>query len=252
MLLESGSNTKHGLVFLGLGSNVFFPDGVLDAHIVNMKHINQLTLQHDIMCVDSGVTLARIAKAGVRLGMKQAAFLAGIPGTLGGALKMNAGANGASIWDYVISVEVYTDSGLKTLYPEDFDVGYRSVHCRGCSVHCFLSARLKFTVDVVSDAMGYMKMLLSNRNLVQPIGTFNCGCVFRNIPGKSIGKLFDELGLKGLEIGGARISPVHANFIENIAKGATAEDVWALIHCMQDALYAAHQIKPELEVVVYD
>jgi UDP-N-acetylmuramate dehydrogenase len=250
--VKSVPETKHGLLFLGLGSNVLFPDHELDAVLVRMRHLNHYTIDGDIFDAQVGLTLAKIGKKAIKLGMCDAGFLVGIPGMLGGALVMNAGAQGRAIWDFVQSVRVLTDQGIIELFPEDFCIGYRNVIAKKYFVHCFLSAKLKFeiTCPIIADAS--MRSMIQKRNAAQPIGTYNCGCVFKNLPDQSIGILLDQLGFRGRRFGGARVSPKHANFIENHLQQATTKDVLNLIQIMQDAVYAATQYQPQLEVKIYD
>ncbi len=250
--VQSVPKTKHGLLFLGLGSNVLFPDHELDATLVRMRHLNGFSTEGEVLHVQAGLTLAKLGKKAVKLGMCDAGFLVGIPGMLGGALVMNAGAQGHSIWDFVQSVRVLTDQGITELYPEDFMIGYRTVAAKKHHIYCYLSATLKFkiTCPVIADTA--MREMIKKRNLAQPIGTYNCGCVFKNLPDQSIGILLDQLGFRGRSIGGARVSPKHANFIENHSQQATSKDVLYLIKIMQDAVYAATQYQPQLEVKIYD
>lgn len=249
---ESQPQTKHGMIFLGLGSNVMFPDTQLDAYLIRMRHLNAYHFDGELIEAQCGLTLAKLAKACTKQGMADAAYLAGIPGMLGGALVMNAGAHQQSIWEHVVSVRAFTDKGVETLYPSDFDIGYRTVRYRQGKLHCFLSAVLKFTPTCPGIAHQRMKQLLHKRNSVQPIGTYNCGCVFHNVGGKSIGKMLEDAGLKGFRIGDAQVSNVHANFIENIAQKATTRDTQAVIAHMRYVLQDVYQVEVKTEVVMYD
>ena len=244
---------KHpnNVIWLGLGSNILFPDHELDAHIIKTgKALSHLThAQH--IDVGAGVTLAKLARFCTKLGYEDAAFLAGIPGTVGGALRMNAGAYKHEMWDYVESVDVLTDMGVKTLSKDDFVVGYRHVQCHEPMV-MFLSARLSFVQGCKNKALGLIRQYLTQRNSTQPIGTFNCGSVFRNPQGHSAWRLIDGLGLRGYQIGGARISPMHANFIENVNMQARSEDVWQLIRMVQQKVLDNDGMHLELEVTVYE
>ncbi|MDC3181000.1 UDP-N-acetylmuramate dehydrogenase [Gammaproteobacteria bacterium] len=250
--LDHTQSTKHGFIFLGLGSNILFPDHQLDATLVRMRQLSGMSLYDDEIEAQAGLTLAKLGKKCVKLGMSDAAFLVGIPGMVGGALVMNAGAQGHAIWDYVLSVRVLTPSGIQTLYPKDFDIGYRHINSKHNKIICFISVRLKFQRACVQAADKMMRTLLKKRNAVQPIGTYNCGCVFKNLPQQSIGVLLDQLGFRGYHIGGARVSPIHANFIENHQLQATSAQVLALIYEIQAAVYQAVGITPELEVKIYD
>lgn len=237
-------------IWLGLGSNILFPDHELNAHIIKThKALNQIS--HDqTVYAEAGVPLAKIARYCVKLGYEDAAFLVGIPGSLGGALMMNAEAYGYCIWAFVKSVSVLTKSGVETKYPKDFLIGYRQVQVPKDFV-AFLSAELVFPKGSVEAGQQKMRQSLQKRNKAQPIGTFNCGSVFRNPLGRSAGLLMDGLGLKGYTIGEARISPKHANFIENMGD-ASSRDVGKLIQLMREAVWNTYKIRLNLEVKVYE
>lgn len=236
-------------IWLGLGSNVLFPDDELEGHLIKtQKALNQI-YEDETVYAEAGVPLAKVARYCVKLGYDQAAFLVGIPGSLGGALRMNAEAYGCSIWQYVESVEVLTEKGIETWFPNRFLIGYRQVQVPRDFI-AFLSARLRFEKGSVILGQTHMKESLYKRNQAQPIGTFNCGSVFRNPKGRSAGRLIDDLGLRGYTIGEARISPKHGNFIENMGN-ASSKDTLKLIQLMQQAVWDAFKIKLSLEVKIY-
>lgn len=251
-LVEVYTNFQHErTIFLGLGSNILFPDYELNAHIIKTKKALSNMVYDKSFYVESGVSLAKFAKFCVKHGYADAAFLAGIPGTIGGALRMNAGAYGYEIWQYVKSVEVLTKQGVRTLLPKDFAISYRNtVMPDDCIM--FLSATLSFCKDSSDQAKSLMKTFLLKRNATQPIGTYNCGSVFKNPEGMSAGKMIDNLGLLGYQIGNARISPVHGNFIENIKGMATSEEVTDLIYYIKQQVLEKHHVELSLEVTVYE
>lgn len=237
-------------VWLGLGSNILLPDEELEVHMIRShKALSRLSYDGTVYA-EAGVPLAKVARYGVRLGCEDAAFLAGVPGTIGGALMMNAGAYGHSIWDYVESVEVLTTQGVKTKTPASFIIGYRSLEVEDDFI-AFLSVRMRFTVGDVAAGKQRIREYLQARNAAQPIGTFNCGSVFRNPEGERMGCLIDDLGLKGYQIGYARISPKHGNFIENVEMKATTKDTLALIELMREEVWRAYSVRPQLEVKLY-
>lgn len=236
-------------IWLGLGSNILFPDGELNAHIIKtQKALNKLYIDDGIY-VEAGVPLAKLAKFCVKHGYQDAAFLVSIPGSLGGALLTNAEAYGCEIWSFVKSVTILTEKGIEERSPKDFLISYRQTQLPKGFI-AFLSARLQFNIGSQDIGHQVMKDTLRTRNRTQPIGTFNCGSVFRNPKIRSAGLLLDGLGLKGYSIGDALISPVHANFIEN-AGNAKSADVMKLIQFMRGAVWNAHRIQLNLEVKVY-
>ncbi len=239
-------------ILLGLGSNILFPDGELDAHIIRTtKALSNTRITGDMVVADAGVPLAKLAKLGSKHGFKQAAFLATIPGTVGGALQMNAGAYGHEMWDYVESVEVLTSTGIKTLLKKDCQPSYRSVKLP-IDIVMFLSVSLKFCRECPIASKQQIKHYLSHRNQSQPVGTFNCGSVFRNPPGDSAGRMIDRLGLLGHQIGYARVSPKHGNFIENVQMKASCKDITTLIIELKDRVFAQYGVSLALEVKVYE
>lgn len=251
-LLEYYQMKKHmRTIWLGLGSNIMFPDHELEAHVIKAhKALSQIIFSDDVY-IEAGVPLAKVAKCCAKRGFEKAAFFAGIPGALGGALMMNAGAYGHETWQFVKSVNVLTTTGIEKMVPSQFEIGYRVVKPPKGFI-AFLSANLSFDSGCSERAQGYIKQYLKQRNHVQPIGTFNCGSVFQNPQVSGAGILIDRLGLKGLTVGGARVSPMHGNFIENINAEATTHDVKKLIKMLQEKVYDAHRIMLTPEVVIYE
>ena len=215
---------------------------VIDTHGV-FDDLERVT-ENEVWC-GSGVACAKLAKQCVKWGLGPAEFFAGIPGTLGGALAMNAGAFGGETWNHVISVATLDRAGVRRERPaSDYAVGYR--HVQGPLNEWFLGARLRFELQpgVSNDAI---RMLLARRKATQPIGEWSCGSVFTNPPGDHAARLIDSLGLKGFRIGGARVSEMHANFIVNDGT-ATAADIESLIQHVQATVERTHgvQLKPEV------
>jgi UDP-N-acetylmuramate dehydrogenase len=188
-----------------------------------------------------------LAKRCVRWQLGPAAFFAGIPGTVGGALAMNAGAFGGETWTHVESVATIDRGGVLRERPRaDFEIDYRTV--RGPANEWFLAAVFRFEHDAAS-SMDAIKAMLARRNAAQPLGMPSCGSVFRNPPGDFAGRLIEEAGLKGRRIGGAMVSDKHANFIVNTGT-ATAADIEALIAEVQATVERASGVHLELEVRV--
>jgi UDP-N-acetylmuramate dehydrogenase len=173
------------------------------------------------------VPCAKVARFGVRQHLTGAEFLAGIPGTMGGALAMNAGAFGGETWELVARVETLDRQGqLYMRTPDEFEVGYRSVH--GNPEERFVAAYLQLIPGDGEEAATRVKALLERRAQTQPTQQPNAGSVFRNPPNDYAARLIEDCGLKGVCLGGACVSEKHANFIVN--KGtATASDIEALI-----------------------
>lgn len=225
------------VVWLGLGSNVLIRDAGINATVIHtLNRLNHLNYQDSLVYVQAGVPCAKFAKWCMREGLSGAEFLAGIPGTMGGALRMNAGAYGGETWDLVERVQLLTLQGeLLWLDADAFQIGYRSV--AGFGDGMFAGALLKLTPSTSESIAEYTKNMLQKRNAAQPIGSFNCGSVFRNPEGDYAGRLIAECGLKGYVIGDAQVSEKHANFIVNRGQ-ATAENIEQLIEYVQQQVLA--------------
>lgn len=238
------------ILWVGLGSNLLVRDGGFrGAVIATHQALGMLT--HDnrgTVYAEAGVACAKVAKNCVRWQYKDAHFFAGIPGTVGGALAMNAGAFGGETWDFVENVETINRDGVIATYsPDDFDVAYR--HVASVREEWFVAASFRFeqTDQALADDI---KRLLVQRKASQPIGLPSCGSVFRNPEGDYAARLIEASGLKGHQIGGAQVSPKHANFIINTGD-ATAADVEALIALIMDTVQSRHEreLIPEVRVV---
>ena len=225
------------IVWLGLGSNVLIRDAGISSTVVHtLNRLNCLEWQSTLIYVQAGVPCAKFAKWCMREGLSGAEFLAGIPGTMGGALRMNAGAYGAETWNLVEKVQLLNLQGeLIWMDAREFSVGYRSVE--GFGECMFAGALLQLTPSTSESIADYTKKMLQKRNAAQPIGSFNCGSVFRNPEGDYAGRLIEASGLKGYEMGGAKVSEKHANFIINFAD-ASAQDIEQLIVFVQQEVQA--------------
>jgi UDP-N-acetylmuramate dehydrogenase len=199
---------------------------------------------NEVWC-GSGVACAKLAKQCIKWGLGPAEFFAGIPGTLGGALAMNAGAFGGETWRHVVSVAVIDRAGVRRERPaSDYTVGYR--HVSGPNDEWFLGALLRFEQrpGVSSDDI---RLLLARRKATQPIGEWSCGSVFTNPTGDHAARLIEASGLKGFRIGGARVSEMHANFIVNDGT-AQAADIEELIRHVQRTVEQQHGVRLNTEV----
>ena len=235
------------LLWVGLGSNLLVRDGGIRGAVISthgalgaLERLNATRIQ-----AEAGVPCARIARQCVKWGLGPAEFFAGIPGTLGGALAMNAGAWGEETWSHVVEVDVLDRHGARhTRKAADYDIGYRSV--KGPADEWFIGARLEFErkPGVNTEAI---RELLDKRKQTQPIGEWSCGSVFTNPPGDHAARLIESAGLKGFRIGDASVSGKHANFIINHG-AARAADVEALIHHVQSTVAQVHGIALTTEV----
>ncbi len=231
------------VTWVGLGSNLLVRDGgIAGAVIATHGVLKAMRRMGDgAVYAEAGIACARIARQCALWSLGPAEFFAGIPGTLGGALAMNAGAFGGETWDHVRAVRTLDRSGmLHERGREQFDVGYR--HVSGPGEEWYVSAELVFEQQTGASLDG-IRDLLARRKATQPIGLPSCGSVFRNPPGDHAARLIEEAGLKGMQKGGARVSDKHANFIIN-AGGASAADVERLIETVRQRV--AEQFGVEL------
>jgi UDP-N-acetylmuramate dehydrogenase len=217
------------IVWLGLGSNTLVRDkGVRGTVIVTQGCLNELSLVDDhTIRVEAGVSCAKVARTAARLGLVGAEFLAGIPGTMGGALRMNAGCHDGETWDAVVEVECMDRHGrIVKRKSSEYKVSYRQVD--GPKDEWFIAGSFCLKMGDKVQSLAIIKELLARRAATQPTGEYSCGSVFRNPPNNYAAKMIEECGLKGARIGDAVVSAKHANFILNSGK-AKAVDVEALI-----------------------
>lgn len=247
---------------VGLGSNLLVRDGGLRGTVVfthwALRGIRIDPGQCEI-AAEAGVACPKIARLAAVNGCAGAEFLAGIPGTLGGALAMNAGCYGGETWDAVASVRTIDRQGnLHERTRAEFEVGYRSVIFKAQAgwrkpegthpfEEWFVAATLRFSRGDGAAARSCIRQLLARRIASQPLNLPNAGSVFRNPPGDHAARLIEACGLKGHVIGGAMISPKHANFIIN-AGAARARDIEALIELARRAVGEKFGIELECEV----
>lgn len=243
---------NENLVWLGLGSNVLIRDGgILGTVIITQGKLNKIEklANSKQIRVEAGVTCAKMAKFCVKLGFVEGAFFAGVPGTMGGALAMNAGAFGGETWRHVVKVETINIKGeIITRTPKEFEINYREV--KRPQQEWFVAGHFEFSDGEIEKASEAIRELLHKRNDSQPIGEFSCGSVFRNPPGDYAARLIETAGLKGLRQGNAWVSEKHANFIINGGE-ATAADIEKLILKVQERVEEVHGVRliPEVHII---
>lgn len=238
------------LLMIGLGSNLLVRDGGVRGVVIATGGLPRVLERIGDFGVHAGagVTCMQLARTCVRWQLGPAAFFAGIPGTVGGALAMNAGAFGGETWPHVESVETIDRRGVVRVRPrEDYAIGYRSV--AGHAGEWFLGATFRFVHDSTT-TLDDVRAMLAKRAETQPLGEPSCGSVFRNPPGDFAGRLIESAGLKGTRIGGAKVSEKHANFIVNTGD-ATANDIEALIEKVRARVLASTGValEPEVRIV---
>jgi len=237
--------------WVGLGSNLLVRDGGIPGVVISTQGVLD-RLERDgpeTVRGEAGVACARIARQCIKWGLGPAEFFAGIPGTLGGALAMNAGAFGGETWRHVIEVETIDRQGREhRRSASEYKVSYRHVE-PPVAEEWFIAARLRFEIRP-PEHRSEVNALLERRRATQPIGEWSCGSVFTNPPGDHAARLIEATGLKGLAVGGASVSMKHANFIINHG-AATAADVETLIGRVQDEVERVQGVRlhPEVRIV---
>ena len=240
---------KINIYWVGLGSNILVRDGGIRGLVICTRHLPRKIerISEYQVKVSAGVPCTSLARKCVRWKLGSAAFFAGIPGTFGGALAMNAGAYGGETWDFVDTVETINRSGeMHSRTVADFKVGYRSVS--GPIDEWYLGALLEFETDN-NDDLSSISELMRNRSSTQPLGKRSCGSVFRNPRDGFAAQLIEAVGLKGARIGDAVVSEKHANFIINHGS-ASADDVERLIRLIRQRVEADCGVTLELEVQI--
>ncbi len=240
-------DAKQSITFVGLGSNLLVRDGgIRGAVIAPLGGLNAIDLQDDLLCVEAGVSCSKFARYCAKNDFVGVDFLAGIPGTIGGAVAMNAGAFGSETWEFVKTITVINRQGeLQVINKAALNIKYREVNL----------AKNLWIVSVCFDLKQWqeteyrhadIKTLLDKRNQSQPIGLPSCGSVFRNPDMDYAARLIESCGLKGFCIGQACVSEKHANFIINQGD-CTASDIEALIKHVQQTVLRQTDVSLILE-----
>lgn len=238
------------VLFVGLGSNLLVRDGGWRGTVV-LTHAaaRRPRMDGDLVYAEAGVASPKVARFAALHDLEGAEFLAGVPGSVGGALAMNAGCYGGETWDIVERVATVDRSGRLVERPRaDFEIGYR--HCAPRSAHeeWFAAAWFRLAPGDGEASRGVMKELLARRIATQPLGLPNAGSVFRNPQGDHAARLIELCGLKGFARGAARVSEKHANFIVNPHGAARAADIEWLIQHVQRMVYQLQGVLLQTEV----
>lgn len=243
---------KEPITLLGGATNVLIRDHGIKGLVIYLRgSLNELQqLDECSFRAEAGVSCSRLVQQCVHLDLIEAAFLAGIPGTIGGALAMNAGAYGDVIWNHVTAIETINRKGeIKLRQLNEFQPSYREV--KGLAHNeWFAAGHFKFARGKEKETDAKVRDILQRRQAAQPLDLPSCGSVFRNPPGDHAARLIESSGLKGMQIGGAKISEKHANFIVNEGN-ALATDVEKLIQIVMDTVAEKHGIRltPEVHIL---
>lgn len=238
------------LHIIGLGSNLLVRDGGIRGTVIVMHNaLKKMQMDADRIYAEAGVTCAKLAKFSAREAKQGAEFMAGIPGTVGGALMMNAGCHGGETWDIVSKVMTMDRQGqLHGREANAFRASYRHVQMPDAS-ELFIGAWFRLQAGDTVAAELKIKQLLAKRLASQPLNLPNAGSTFRNPEGDYAARLIEACGLKGYSVGGAQVSEKHANFIVNLGE-ATARDIEILIDTMREKVYETFGVRLQQEVRV--
>ncbi|PPD11665.1 UDP-N-acetylmuramate dehydrogenase [Methylophilus sp.] len=238
------------LTFIGLGSNLLVRDGGVRGTVVVMHQALQaLEMQGEFIYADAGVTCAKLARFAASQNRAGAEFMAGIPGTVGGALAMNAGCYGGETWQWVSEVKTINRAGLvQTRMKAEYQPSYRHV-THPSADEWFLGGWFAVPAGDGKASAEQIKQLLAKRLASQPLNMPSAGSTFRNPEGDFAARLIEASGLKGLTIGGAQVSEKHANFIVNLGH-ASAADIEALINQVKSTVLAKQGVALVQEVKV--
>jgi UDP-N-acetylmuramate dehydrogenase len=238
--------------FLGGGSNLLVGDGELPWVVLQLVSPKpDIVLEGNFAQVDAAADLGRTVTFCAKNDLGGMEGLIGVPGTVGGALRMNAGAYGMQIGSYVRQVKVYRAAArmVETLEGDQISFEYR--HTSFAPDDMMLAVKLELPSKPYPEILKGIRICNEKRRASQPLGQKSAGCIFKNPPGASAGRMIDELGLKGLSVGDARVSDRHANFFVNAGK-ASAKDMLALIADVRERVQKSFGVILEHEVVVWN
>src|SRR5271167_2731332 len=238
--------------FLGGGSNLLVVDGELPFVVLQLAQPKpDVTFEGNMATVDAAADLGRTVTYCAKHNLGGMEGLIGVPGTIGGALRMNAGAYGMQIGSYVRQVKLYRAAARKIETLEGDQISFEYRHTSFAPDDMMLSVKLELPSKPFREILQGIRICNEKRRASQPLGQKSAGCIFKNPPGASAGRMIDELGLKGLNVGDARVSDRHANFFVNAGK-ASANDMLALIADVRERVQKSFGILLEHEVVVWN
>lgn len=242
------NHTKYYI--LGKGSNVILPDTKFNGIVISLELLNNIQIEDNLVTAGCGVSLGKLAMKCINNSLSGFEYLAGIPGTLGGALYGNAGVKDHTIYDDLVSIDIIRDNKLVKLLKSDIEISYRHTSFKE-SKDILVNATFKLNEGNIEEMKEIVKENRIKRQNSQPLEYKNAGSVFKNPEGDYAGRLIESLGLKGYSVGDASISIKHANFIIN--KGnATSSDIKKLIKIIQDKIYEEYKVNLVLEQIIVE
>lgn len=254
--LRDNPCADYPIFFVGLGSNLLIRDGGISALLIfTHSGLSDLKIAESESGAEfyasAGVAIPKLARHSAKMGFEGGEFFAGIPGTVGGALAMNAGCYGSETWEHVTRVKTISRHGnIRERVPDEYCIGYRSVKPKFPEDEFFLGGWFRFENGDGKKAQSKIKNLLVRRVQEQPLNKPNSGSVFRNPQGDYAARLIERCGLKDKQVGAARVSKKHANFIINTGN-ASANDIEVLIRDIQLEVRSKYgvQLKREVRII---
>lgn len=247
-LIKYLNEIGYPFIIIGNGSNILISDEGIRGAAINLEFgFNKIEVSKNFVFAEAGIKLSKLVDVCIENSLVGIENLAGIPGTLGGAILMNAGAYGGEISDYILKVEIFDGEKIRFLSKEECGFAYRKSNLEGKII---LSAEFQLQTGDKEKAKARRKELLLKRNQSQPVELPNAGSIFKNPPYDFAARLIEQAGLKGLTVGGAKVSEKHANFIVNF-NNASANDVLELMKIIQESVYQKFGIvlEPEIKMV---
>ena len=235
---------------VGKGTNLLICDEGLDTLVIKTENMNTIRQLDEVTLeADAGISLARFAVFAQQLGLSGLEFAHGIPGSLGGAVYMNAGAYGGEMKHVLVEITALCDDGVRTLTVDEADLSYRHSWFADSGA-VVLSAAVRLEKDDPAAIRERMDDLMARRKKTQPLEYPSAGSTFKRPVGNFAGTLIEQTGLKGLTVGGAQVSEKHAGFIINVG-GATAADVMELVARVQQRVFDASgvMLEPEVRII---
>ena len=249
-VLQAARQGNQTVRLLGLGANLLVRDGPVDGVVIRLQgdDFRKITFDGTTMTAGAGADLAKLTRTCVDRGLAGLECMAGIPATVGGAIRMNAGGKFGQIGSAVTGVRVLTPEGKPVdRTPEQMEFGYRRTNLNGAIV---LSAQFRLETDGRDAVHSRFRDIWEYKKTSQPLADKNAGCIFKNPPHGFAAELIDRAGLKGTRCGGAEVSPIHANFI-TADVGTKADDVLALIDLVREHVRREYGVTLELEIEVW-
>jgi UDP-N-acetylmuramate dehydrogenase len=238
--------------FLGGGSNLLVMDGELPFVVLQLAQPRpDVVVEGNIAIVDAAADLGKTVTLCAKNNLGGMEGLIGVPGTVGGALRMNAGAYGTQIGSYVREVKVYRAAARKLETLEGDQISFEYRHTSFAPDDMMLSVKLELPSKPYPQILQGIRICNEKRRASQPLGQKSAGCIFKNPPGASAGRMIDELGLKGFSVGDAQVSDRHANFFVNAGRASTS-DMLGLIANVRERVRQVYGLTLENEVVVWN